>query len=455
MKSTMKISPKTTKIAICGLGYVGFPVVLLFAKAGFKVTGVDRSEEKVKLINRGGSPIEGKEPGLKDLIKSVRKLGNFSATINPEAFQEADVILVAVETPVKDDTHEPTYKALKSAISDIAHNLKKGALIIIESTIAPGTMENVVSPILEQESGLEVGQDLILANCPERLMPGHLLENIINYNRVIGASEDFSTPLEARKTGEIVKSLYKYIVKGKLDITSWITAEIVKAGENAYRDVQIAFANEMALLCEAMGANVWEVRNLINECKRRGETRFEALRQMHFPGAGVGGHCIPKDSWLLVYGAKGLIDPKIIPLARSINNFMPRHTFDLLKSAFLEIEKPLKQSKIAVLGYAYAGNSDDTRNTPTESLLYYLKKTEAIFEVHDQFVKEYEKPLDKVLKGAQAIVLMAAHDQYRKISYNKLKRLMKKKPIIIDGRNVFDKAQAQEAGFVYKGVGNI
>jgi len=446
MKS-MRISPKTTKIAVCGLGYVGFPVALLFAKAGFKVTGVDISEEKVKKINRGGSPIQGKEPGLKELIGQVKKTDHFLATTDPAVYQEADVILVAVETPVEDDTLEPAYKALKSALTDIAHNLKKGVLIIIESTIAPGTMENVVLPIIEQESGLEVGKDFMLTNCPERLMPGRLLENIENYNRVIGASD--------RKTGELVKSLYKYIVRGEIEITSPITAEIVKAGENAYRDVQIAFANEMALLCEAMGADVWEVRTLINKCKRRGETRFEALRQMHLPGAGVGGHCIPKDSWLLVYGAKGLIEPQIIPLARHINSFMPKHMADLLKQAFEEIKKPIAGSKIAILGYAYAGNSDDSRNTPTEPLLKTLKASGAKIVLQDPFIKEYQVSINKTLKGAQAIVLMTAHDQYKKLKYNGLKKLMKSKPIIIDGRNVFSKTQAQKAGFHYKGVGNI
>ena len=453
----MKISPKTTKIAVCGLGYVGFPVALLFAKAGFQVTGVDINEEKIRKINRGGSPIEGKEPGLKELIGQVKKTNRFSATTDPEAYQDADVIIVAVETPVEDDTHAPAYRAMKAALKDIVHNLKKDVLIIIESTVAPGTMEKVVLPILEEESGLEIGKDIFLANCPERLMPGHLIENITNYNRVIGASDSAKGRSSSgrQKTGEMVKSLYKYIVKGRLDITSWITAEIVKAGENAYRDVQIAFANEMALLCEAMGANVWEVRSLINECKRRGETRFEALRQMHLPGAGVGGHCIPKDSWLLVYGAKGLIDPKIVPLARKINNFMPRHMADLLKSAFEETGKDIDKSEIAILGYAYAGNSDDSRNTPTEDLLKKLTDSGAKIVIQDPFIKKYKISLDKALKGAQAIVLMTAHDQYKKLSYNKLKRLMKSKPIIIDGRNCFDKDLAIKSGFIYKGVGNI
>lgn len=449
----MQITPRKTKIAICGLGYVGFPVALLLAKAGFQVMGVDINEDRVAKINRGGNPIEGKEPGLKELIIQVKKTGRFQATIDVKAYQSADIIMVAVETPVEEETHEPAYRALKAALRDIGRNLKKDALIVIESTIAPGTMAKVVQPILEEESGLEMGKDFLLANCPERLMPGHLLENIINYNRVIGASN--------KETADLTKTLYKHIVKGKLETTDWVTAEVVKAGENAYRDVQIAFANEMALLSEAVGANVWEVRFLINECKRRGETRFEALRQMHFPGAGVGGHCLPKDSWLLVYGAKNLIEPKLIPLARRINNFMPRHMFDLLKQALKETNKQITNSKITILGYAYAGNSDDTRNTPTEDLIKLLKNSGASLTIHDPYIKEYKISLERALRGAQAIVLMANHDQYQQMFYNnagglrKLKRLMKSKPIIIDGRNVFSKIQAQKAGFIYKGVGNI
>ncbi|MCL5407567.1 MAG: nucleotide sugar dehydrogenase [Patescibacteria group bacterium] len=442
----MKILKDTT-IAVCGLGYVGLPVALLFAQAGFKVFGVNRGKEKVAKINLGKNPIEGKEPGLKELIKTVHHQGNFEATTDPKIYHQADVIIVAVETPVEEETHEPAYVAMRSALKDIGQNLKKGTLVIVESTIAPGTMKKVVKPILEQESGLMVNKGFLLANCPERLMPGFLLENIQNYNRVLGGMN--------QKASEIAKKLYKYIIKSEIEETDCLTAEIVKSGENTYRDVQIAFANEMALLCEAMGANVWEVRRLINNCKKRGDTRVEALRQMHLPGAGVGGHCIPKDSWLLIYGAKDLIEPRLIPLSRHINDFMPRHTFHLLKDAFREIGKNLEGTKIAVLGYAYAGNSDDARNTPTEPLLKMINRTQAEVIVHDPFIQDYKKPLEEVLKGTQALILMTDHDQYKKIDLKKIKKLMRAKPIIIDGRNIFDKEKTRKLGFVYKGIGNI
>lgn len=434
-------------IAICGLGYVGLPVALLFAKAGFEVIGVDVNEEKVQKINDGKITIEGKEPGLKELTKEIHLKGNFNASSDPTDFKNADVILVAVETPVEDDTHEPAYAAMISALKNIGQNMKKGVLVIVESTIAPQTMEKIVRPLLEQESGLSVNKGFLLANCPERLMPGRLLENIQNYNRVIGGYN--------KKASVRAKELYKNIVHGELEETDCLTAEIVKAGENAYRDVQIAFANELALLCEALGANVWEARRLINECRRRGETKTDALRHVHLPGAGVGGHCIPKDSWLLVYGAKDLLSPKIIPLARKINNFMPYHMYDLLCSALNTAGKKIENSKIAVLGFAYTKNSDDTRNTPTVPFLEKLETTGAEIVVQDPFIKKYNVPLNEVLKDAQAIVIMVSHDQYKKINLKALKKLMARKPIIIDGRNCLDKEKAKKAGFIYKGVGNL
>lgn len=439
---------KDKKIAVCGLGYVGFPVALLLARAGFQVTGVDRNEERIKEINKGKQVIEGKEPGLKELAKEVHQKGNFKAVSNPLAYKEADIILVSVETPVEDETHEPAYRALRGALTDIGKNMKKGTLVIIESTIAPKTMETVVKPILEAESGMDLNKEFLLANCPERLMPGHLLENIENYNRVLGGMN--------KKATALAKEMYQNIVKGEIEETDCVTAEIVKSGENTYRDVQIAFANEMALLCEAMGSNVWEVRRLINNCKKKSETRPEALRQMHLPGAGVGGHCIPKDSWLLIYGAKDLFDPKMIPLAREINNFMPKHTFHLFKEAAKEAGKDLAKMKVVVLGYAYAGNSDDARNTPSEYVIKHLNKTGAQVVIHDSFIEEYKTPLINALKKADAIILMADHDEYSKLTLKMLKELMKaSKPIIVDGRNVFDKEKARKIGFIYKGIGNV
>lgn len=426
------------KIAVCGIGYVGLPVALLFSKAGFDVIGVDVDEDRVKRINKGINPIKGREPGMDQLLKDAVKKYGFHATTEKSAFQDRDIIMVAVQTPVNVD-HEPTYEHLKAACRDISQNMKKGALIVIESTIAPTTMEKVVKQTIEYETGYEVNKHYLLANCPERVMPGRLIYNLTHYDRLVGAFNP--------KAGKIVKSLYEKVLGIKVDITDPLTAEIVKSGENTYRDVQIAFANEMALLCEAYGANVWRVRELLNKCPGR---------QMHLPGAGVGGHCIPKDSWLLIYGAREAIETRLIPLARKINDFMPTHMYDLLDEAVEETQKELSKTKVVILGYAYDANSDDTRNTPTQPLMDILDKKDVDYEVHDPYVKEYKSDLKKILKGTNAVILMTAHDHYKKLNLIKLKSLLKgRRPILIDGRGLFDKEKAEKLGFVYKGVGNI
>jgi len=438
---------KNTTVAVCGLGYVGYPVAMLFADAGFNVIGFDILEDRVKRLNKGENPIKGQEPGLDKLVEKVFKNGNFRATTDMTEYKLADYIIVAVQTPVAEENKKPTYENLKSALKDIGSNMKNGVTVIIESTIAPMTMANVVKPILEKESGMIAGKDFHLSNCPERLMPGHLLENIRYYNRVVGGW----TPECTKK----VIDLYKYVVEGELEPTDCITAEIVKAGENTYRDVQIAFANEMALLCEAYGANVWKVRELINNCKKITETRPEALRQMHYPGAGVGGHCIPKDSWLLIHEVRDEVNPKLIPTARYINDFMPIHMFELLEGAVKETGRKLKDTKVLVLGYAYDANSDDDRNTPTEPLLLKLKEEGINYDVHDSYIKEYKGDIKSMLKGKDAIVLMTGHDQYKELDYDTMFEIMNSKPIIIDGRNVFNKEKAIKKEFVYKGVGNV
>lgn len=426
------------KIAVVGIGYVGLPVALLFAKAGYDVIGLDVDEERVKKINRGINPIKGREPGMNELVKAMAKNKNFHATTEQAELMDRDIIIVAVQTPVEDD-HQPHYEHLKSALKTMAQNMKQGALVVIESTIAPTTMEKVVRPSIEHENGFELNKDYLLANCPERVMPGRLIYNLTHCDRLVGAYNE--------KAGQIVKNLYEKVLGIKVDITDPLTAEIVKSGENAYRDVQIAFANEMALLCEAYGANVWKVRELLNKCP---------FRDMHLPGAGVGGHCIPKDSWLLIAGAQDDIKTQLIPLARHINDFMPRHMFDLLRAAVEESGKDIEKTKIVILGYAYDANSDDTRNTPTDELVKILEKQEIKYVIHDPYVAEFKSSLDKALSSANAVVLMTAHDEYKKIKLSKLKKLLKgRQPILIDGRNVWEKDAAQKAGLVYKGVGNI
>lgn len=429
---------KKPKIAQIGLGYVGLPVACLFADAGYDVIGIDVDEKRIMTLSEGVNPIKGREPGMDELVKKVIKAKKLTVTTDVTVLKDRDLIMVTVQTPVESD-HMPRYEALRAALKTIAQNMKRGAQIIIESTIAPTTMEKVVRPSIEHENGFELNTDYLLSNCPERVMPGRLIYNLTHYDRLVGAYNE--------QAGNNVKVLYEKVLGIKVDITDPLTAEIVKSGENTYRDVQVAFANEMALLCEAYGANVWKVRELMNKVP---------FRNMHLPGAGVGGHCIPKDSWLLISAAKDSISTRLIPLARSINDFMPRHMFDLLKSAIEESGREIDKAKVVVLGFAYDANSDDTRNSPAEFLAKILVDHKVKYTIQDPYVAEFSEPLEKVLKGADAVVLVTAHDDYAKFGLKKIKSLMKThQPILIDGRNVWDKEEAEKLGFVYKGVGNI
>jgi UDP-N-acetyl-D-mannosaminuronic acid dehydrogenase len=429
------IESKNARLVVIGLGYVGLPVACLFAEAGFPVVGIRRSREKVAMINRGRCPIEGKEPGLPELVSRVVSEGRLVATTDYEPCRYAQVALVAVETPVDPVTQKPVYRALRGALGDLGRHLSPGTLVIIESTIAPGTMRDVVQPLLEETSGLRAGEDFYLVNCPERVMPGKLLHNIRHMHRVVGGTSPQAAQLAVR--------FYRHVVDGDLDPVDCLTAELVKTMENAYRDVQIAFANEMALLCEDLGADIWQVRKLVNKSPHRA---------MHLPGAGVGGHCIPKDPWLLIANAADGFEPRLIPAARTVNDGMPLHMVDLTVEALEEAGVDVAEAKVGVLGYAYLENSDDTRNSPSEVLVARLRELGADVAIHDPCVREYQGDLEQRVRGCDALVLMVAHDPYRSLPLDDL-RASVRRPILIDGRHVFSNEQAQGAGWEYQGVG--
>lgn len=430
-----KIDSKEARLAVIGLGYVGLPVACEFARSGFDVLGVEIQLERVKKINAGISPIEGKEPGLAEVLKAVIGQGKLRVTTNYAELKERDVILIDVETPV-DENNIPQYAALRSALQSLGPLLKHGALVIVESTIAPRTMSDVVLPLLEESSGHKLNDGFYLGNCPERVMPGKLLANLRNVSRVVGGM----TP----ETAETMVALYRHVVQADLDPSDCITAELVKTTENAYRDVQIAFANEVALICEAVGGDVWKVRELVNKSPGR---------QMHLPGAGVGGHCIPKDPWLLAYGVQDKGVPlRVIPAARAVNDSMPLHIAELLQQALRSGGCDLPGSQILVMGYAYLEESDDTRNSPSEVLVEHLREKGAAVVIHDPFVSGYQGDLIEAARGCDAAVVMVRHQIYKQSDLSMLRSALRR-PILVDGRMVFSIDRARAAGLVYWGVG--
>jgi UDP-N-acetyl-D-mannosaminuronic acid dehydrogenase len=267
-------------------------------------------------------------------------------------------------------------------------------------------------------------------------MPGRLLQNLETLSRVVGGG----TP----ETAEVMKTLYHQVVKADLDATDWVTAELVKTVENAYRDVQIAFANEVALICEKLGADVWTVRELVNKSPNR---------QMHLPGAGVGGHCIPKDPWLLAYGVRESSVPlRLIPAAREVNEWMPGHLAETVRAALIEAGKDISSSRVLLMGYAYLENSDDTRNSPSEAAIGYLREMGAEVRVHDPYVRDYQGDLLEMARGCDAALVMVKHDEYVHLNLNDLSSAIGS-PILIDGRAVYDPEAAVQAGLNYSLVG--
>ncbi len=430
-----KIEARKARLAVIGLGYVGLAVACEFARAGFDVVGVELKCDRVEKINSGITPIEGNEPRLAELLSEVVRSGKLRASTNYGELRDRDVVLIDVETPV-DEANIPRYEALRAALRSLGPVLKQDALVIVESTTAPGTMLEVVYPLLEQSSGRSVNSGFFLGNCPERVMPGKLLANLRQVSRVVGGM--------TLETAETMVAIYRHVVQADLDPTDCITAELVKTVENAYRDVQIAFANEVALICEQLGGNVWTVRNLVNK---------SPFRQMHFPGAGVGGHCIPKDSWLLAYSVKDLPEPlRLIPAARAVNESMPIHMANLVQQALQSVGSSVAGARVLVLGYSYLENSDDTRNSPSEKLVQQLRVMEAEPIIHDPYVPGYQEDVAKLATGCDVAVLMVKHHAYRDLPLKDLKNWLRT-PILVDGRGLFDANQARKIGFIYLGVG--
>ncbi len=445
-------------IIVVGMGYVGTPVAALFADVpGFNVVGIQRrsprSGWKIDALNEGRSIIEADEPGFPELIKRIHDKGTFRVTDDTAQYRKADAILIAVQTPV-DENHIPRYESLRQVLADIGNNLKPGTLVSLESTVAPGTTKFLAKPILEQHSGLLAGKEFNLTFSYERVMVGRLLHNLTMYPRIVGGY----TPQCAQRGVD----LYKNIVKVDVLATDTLTAEVSKVTENAYRDVNIAFANEIALICESLGINVHDIRRFVNNLPNDpSNPSANPYRNMHTPGAGVGGHCLPKDSWLLKYGLDAYgsfkFNPTIITESRFLNDSMPKHMKKLLIEALNTRQKKLRDSRVTILGLAFLENSDDTRDTPTEPLYCSLKDECTDLTIHDPYVSEYEdfkvtRNLNEAITGADCLVIVTRHDEYRKLTPEYLKGVLST-PIIVDGRNTLNPDKFNEAGFTFLGVG--
>jgi UDP-N-acetyl-D-glucosamine dehydrogenase len=420
------------RIVIIGLGYVGLPLALLAAKKKYSVTGVDMDAGKIEKINNRISPMNDEE------IQKNLETYQIQATSNTNPIQEAAIIIICVPTPVYTN-HMPNLEPVANACRQIGKKLQKGQLVILESTVNPGVCEEIVIPILEEESGLKVSTDFYIAHCPERIDPGNKKWNVENINRVVGGYNAEST----KKAAEFYRSIITGEVK---EMGSLKEAEAVKVVENSFRDINIAFVNELAQSFHEMGINVVNVIN--------GAATKPFAFMPHYPGCGVGGHCIPVDPYYLIEEAKKKgFEHDFLRLARRINSNMPHYTVEMLRDGLNSLKKSVAGTKIAILGVSYKADIDDCRESPSFEIIRLIKGLGADTIVFDPFVPKHStvQSFDEALKDAEAIVLTTSHTIFKNMDMQQIKN--KGIKLIIDGRNCLDQMQCRAAGIEYRGIG--
>jgi nucleotide sugar dehydrogenase len=442
LKKTLirKIQSRSATVCVVGLGYAGLPMAGALADAGFNVVGADINRKRIALLSNGIIDID--EFGLGTLIQRVIGEKKLTLTYKVEgACSKADVILLSVQTPIDRDK-KPDLSALSGACITVADGLSEGKLVVLESTVPVGTTVNYLAPLLEEKSSLDCGNDFWLAYCPERMTPGNSLIEIVKNDRIIGGYNDESS--------EIVERLMRAFIKGNILVTDATTAEVVKLAENTFRDVNIAFANELALICEDTGVSFSKVRELANT-----HPRVNILAA----GPGVGGSCLPKDPYFLLHpqGRKKL-QSKVVLASRFINDFMPLHVVNLTLKGLREVGKIPEKARVVILGAAYKANVSDSRLSPSRTIIRKLLSLGLDLKVYDPYCKESfgaEKTnnLSEALGKADCLVIVTDHSQFKNMDLSEIKNLMNANPIIVDGRRIINPLEAEKYGFRYHGVG--
>lgn len=408
-------------ISVVGLGYIGLPTAAIIASRGLEVIGLEVNQDTVDTINRGAVHIV--EPDLDIIVRSTVTTGNLRATIIPEA---ADAFIIAVPTPFKDD-HKPDLSYIEAVAKKIAPVLKSGNLVILESTSPVGATEKLSSWLAAERKDLsfphQKGEhaDILVAHCPERVLPGCVLQELVNNDRIIGGM----TP----RCAQAALALYKTFVKGKCLITNARTAELCKLTENAYRDVNIAFANELSLICDKLQIDVWELIEFSNR-----HPRVNILQ----PGPGVGGHCIAVDPWFIVDSVPE--QAQLIRTAREVNDSKPYFVLNKVKQHAEKFKSPV----IACFGLAFKPNIDDLRESPALQIALQLAKdrvgTLLLVEPNiSQLPKSFEAfsdskltDIETALNCADIILGLVDHDQFKEIPSKKLNE-----KIVIDMRGMW------------------
>jgi UDP-N-acetyl-D-mannosaminuronic acid dehydrogenase len=430
-----RIRVRKANVGIIGLGRVGLPTALVFAQAGFRVKGVDIDRNKVNILQRGISYLS--EPGIQNILKACLDKGTFSVTSDMfETVHTSDIVSICVPTPVENSV--PDLTKFEAAFEVVKRGARSNLVVLIESTLPPSTTLAYAVPELES-LGYRIDCDIFLAYCPERLAPRLALKEFQNTTRIVGQV--------GPRSGRIAKEFYRTVCK-KVILTDALTAEISKVAENTFRDLNIAYANLLALLCERFGSDALKVIALANTHPRV---------SIHRPGFGVGGPCLPKDPFLLTHGAP-LDIVELVRQSRKLNDYMPRHALEVLSEVSIRNGRAIKNTKIAVLGVAYKEDIDDVTNSPARILIEGLLGSGASVVVYDPYTQstfgaQRAASLEQALRDADWIVIAAGHRLFRSIDSHLEKQLTRPHCAIFDGARLLNPERVKGLGYRYYGIG--
>ena len=438
------LTSNSLKVGIVGIGRIGLPTALCFANSGFETIGIDINAELVNMVNSGDYPLKD-EPEFDKIFEVVMHQKKLVATTNiSKAVLECDIILLSLPTPI-DDQNIPDYTALLVVGKSLNKVLSNGQIVIVESTVEPGFIENELLQIIEgPDRTLKSGIDFHLAACPEIANPGEIMKDFKNLPRLVGSIDE--------KISSIVSQIYTHVFGVELILMpNCKTANAVKLTTNAFRDINIAFINELALLFEKLGIDTYTV---IDAAKRK--YNF----QPHFPGAGVGGPCLPANSYQYLNSSKKFDDDflKIVKEARKINENMPNHVVNLLSNALSESNTSLNNSTIALLGVSYKPNIHDVQIAPSKEIIKILKEKNAKIKIFDPhfttqvFGLNTEKSISDALSESDAVILITGHKEFQNLDLKKFSKTMKN-PVLVDCTGLVNPSDAKESGLIFRGIG--
>ena len=437
------LTKKTLRVCVIGIGRIGLPTALSFAKSGLSTVGVDINENLVQNVNSGKFPLKD-EPGYEEIFDDVIKNKKFSATTKIEdAVSNSDLILLSLPTPM-DENNIPDYSALRNVGSQLSDILSPNSLVIVESTIEPGFIEDEMVSLISKSGKLQLEKNFFIGVCPENANPGEILHDFTNLPRLVGGINPQIT--------KIIKIIYDFVFSVELvEMPNCKTANAVKLTTNVFRDINIAFVSELSLMFEKLGIDT----NKVLEAAKK-KYNF----QVHYPGAGVGGPCLPINSYQLLNTARRIgSNLSIIESGRRINEKMPSHVIDLTIDAFKESGKSLNNSEILILGISYKPDVKDIQLTPAENIIKKLKSLGANVHIYDPYfsstkifdIDVRESLSDKLLEKMDATIIVTAHEEFKKITLSNFSKM--KTPILIDSRGIIDPIDAKDSMLIFRGLG--